>query len=518
MRFILFIAVATLLSNCQNKVAISNDELNSDSSLAYRPEFHFAPQKNWINDPNGLVYYNGDYHLFFQYNPFGATWGHMSWGHAVSKDLIKWEELDVAIPETHHGDKKIAMAFSGTAFVDSFNSSGFAQINEPAPLIAIYTTHVTQNDSPLVQHQSMVYSLDGRTFNDYDQNPVLDIGAKDFRDPKIFKHERTGKWIMIVAKPDEYKVHFYSSENLKNWKFLSAFGPMGNVDKIWECPDIFELPVTNAAGEKKWVLTLSAGHPEKDFLGMQYFIGEFNGTSFKPDPLSYPLYIDHGKDFYAGIIYNNLPSSDTRKIMVGWANSWVYADKTPTKVFRGMMAIPRELSLQKTGNGYSLLQQPVRELDNYFGETIFENKSFSLQNNINDAGKAKANIADIQFTMSVNGAEKAGIKVLKSGDEETMIYYDSKDKKVKIDRTRSGNVSFHEKFGSIESVPVVEESKDLTFRILIDKSIVEVFVNDGKYVLTDLVFPTKNEGGFEFFSTQGGSTSFKNVVIRKLKK
>jgi fructan beta-fructosidase len=494
-------------------ISQSSDGLKNQ--LDYRPSFHFAPAKNWTNDPNSLVYYKGNYHLYFQYNPFADKWGHMSWGHATSKDLMHWNETAVAIPEYKNADETMTMIFSGTAVVDSFNTSGFGKEKNPAPLVAVYTADIDSNGVGLSQRQNLAYSFDATNFIQYKKNPVLDINAKDFRDPKVFWYKPGKKWVMIVSKPTEYKVQFYSSGDLKSWKFMSEFGNVGNTDRVWECPDIFEMPVNNSK-ENKWVITLSAGHPEKGFLAMQYFIGDFNGNSFKADPLNYPLYLDYGKDFYAGITYNDMPTTDKRRIMIGWANCWEYANDIPTKGFRGMMAIPRQLSLSKRGdNKYILLEQPIKELNRCRGEVLFENKSISVKNGSTLPG-IKGDALEIEFEITRADAEKAGIKVFKHGEEETLIYFDRKENAVKIDRTKSGNVNFNKKFPGIDSAPLAVNHKNVKLRILIDKSIVEVFINDGEEVMTDLVFPTKANGSVEFFASKKTS-QFKNVSIRKIK-
>ncbi len=505
---ILFFLLIIGSAGCVYAQTVSIDKGEPD----YRPLFHFTPQKNWINDPNGLVFYKNNYHLFFQYNPFGDKWGHMSWGHATSKDLIRWEEKQVAIPEYKNSDNTTTMIFSGNAVVDSFNTTGFGTKNQPSPLIAIYTANITRHDSGIAQYQNLAYSFDGIHFTQYSKNPVLDVKAKDFRDPKIFWYAPGTKWVMIVAKPTEHKVQFYSSADLKSWKFMSDFGNTGNVDRVWECPDIFELPVINSK-EKKWVITLSAGHPQQGFLAMQYFVGDFNGNVFKLDKMQYPKYVDYGKDFYAGITYNNIPGMHKRRIMIGWANDWEYANDIPTKGFRGMMAIPRMLSLKKSIAGqYALLQMPVVELEKYRGKILFDKKSafdVSAFNNLNITGDA----LDIEFELSKKAIGKSGIKVFKHGEEETLIYFDAADNMVKIDRTHSGNTSFNKKFPSVDSVSIPRGIDDLKFRILIDNSIVEVFINDGEYALTDLIFPRKTNGTVQFFATDLKGIQFRNLKI-----
>ncbi len=250
----------------------------------FRPQFHFTPQKNWMNDPNGLVYFDGEYHLFYQYNPFGDRWGHMSWGHAVSRDLVHWEHLPVALPEEDG-----VMIFSGSAVVDVHNSSGFGHDGQP-PLVAIYTGKRNEDNR---QYQCLAYSNDrGRTWTKYEGNPVLDIGSTDFRDPKVFRYptgeEGEGRWIMVLALSVERKVSFYASDNLREWEHLSDFGPAGATEGIWECPDLFLLDIEEGEGgvgqERKWVLEVDLGSGSvAGGSGGQYFLGDFDGTAFVLD-------------------------------------------------------------------------------------------------------------------------------------------------------------------------------------------------------------------------------------------
>jgi fructan beta-fructosidase len=323
---------------------------------------------------------------------------------------------------------------------------------------------------------------------------------------------------MIVAKPLDFSVQFYSSPNLKEWKFLSEFSDSkGDRSKIWECPDLFELPIENESGVKKWVITLSGGHPKQNnFLAMQYFIGDFDGNTFKADRLSYPLYIDHGKDFNAGIIFNNLPAHDTRKIMIGWTNSWVYARDIPTKGFRGQLSIPRELSLYKTENDeYRIRSYPVKELNKYHGAQLISKSAVVVKGDY-ILNTVKGDALDIEFTIAKGAEEQAGIRILKNGDHQTIIYYNKSDNTINLDRTTSGDKSFSEKFASIESVPLPEGDEDIPIRILVDKNIIEVFANKGKQVLTDLVFPLSENYSAELFST-GGAAQFKDIKIWKMR-
>ncbi len=364
----------------------------------------------------------------------------------------------------------------------------------------------------------MAYSLNGKEFTRYDHNPLIDLHTTDFRDPKVFWHEGTKRWVMIVALPLDYRLQFYASPDLKNWNLLSEFGDkLGDKSKIWECPDVFELPVENENGIKKWVVTLSGGHPQQNGnLGMQYFVGNFDGETFTADPLPYPLYIDHGKDFYAGIIFNNIPDDDQRKIMIGWENSWEYAAVTPSKGFRGQMSVPRELSLYKNEKGeYRLRSFPVKEVSNYRGNLLATQNSVAVTGSkllSSVGGKA----LDIEFVIKRSSAEQAGIKLLKHGEYQTLVYYNKIDNTLKIDRTKSGNVSFSPKFPSIESVPLPDDGSDIAVRILVDNNSVEVFANGGKQVLTDLVFSVSDKVSYELFSTDV-ATTFKNLNIWEMK-
>ncbi len=286
-----------------------------------RPSWHFAPERNWMNDPNGLVFFKRRFHLFYQYNPFGDVWGHMSWGHAVSEDLLTWREKGVAIPEEEE-----YMIFSGSAVVDEKNSSGLGDGGEP-PLVAIYTAHKEGNQS-----QHLAYSLDeGETWKQFEGNPVLDIGLSDFRDPKVFRYEN--RWIMAVALPKQSKIAFFSSEDLKNWDHLSEFGPAG-AHGLWECPDLFFL-------DGSWVLLVSLNPGGiAGGSGTQYFVGDFDGTSFRPHHEN-TLWLDHGPDNYAAVTFNELEE----RVAIGWMSNWDYAHDLAAKPWRGSMTIPRKLSL-----------------------------------------------------------------------------------------------------------------------------------------------------------------------------
>jgi fructan beta-fructosidase len=469
----IFILVCIYLISCN-----STPSTDSVSQEKYRPNFHFTPEKNWINDPNGLVFYEGEYHLFYQYNPFGTTWGHMSWGHAVSRDMINWEHLPIALeeyPDPTTGDS--TMIFSGTAVVDHSNSSGLCEGKDC--MIAIYTSHLHENNQGLRQHQSLAYSNDkGRTWKRYDKNPVLDIQRKDFRDPKVFWYEPQQKWVMALVVPDLFTVQLYESKNLLKWNLMSEFGKVGDTLRIWECPDLYELPIEEQTGKTKWVLSLSGSHPAgPGFVGMQYFVGDFDGKTFTSEQIG-PLYLEHGKDFYAGIVFNNVKD---RTVMLGWVNNWTYGNQIPTETWRGAFSVPRELSLKETSEGLRISQLPITEFNRLREEEIGELNSRTTNS----------------FELELEIPEGGGIHLFKSESEQTTIGY--QDGKLYLDRTKSGNVSLQKDFASVESVVLNPTRPDVNVRIIVDQSIIEVISKDGLYTITDQVFPTSNKYNVETF-------------------
>lgn len=433
----------------------------------HRPQFHFSPEKNWTNDPNGLVYLDGEYHLFYQYNPYGDQWGHMSWGHSVSADLLHWKHLPVALEEyTEPTTGDSTMIFSGTVVIDKANTAGFG-VNA---MIAIYTSHVHKDNQAVVQHQSLAYSNDkGRTWKRYDKNPVLNINRKDFRDPKVFWYESKQKWVMALVVPDLYTVQFYESKNLLNWKLTGRFAGIGDTTRIWECPDLYELKIDDQPNKTKWVLSLSGGHPQgPKFVGMQYFIGDFDGNTFHVDSTRYPRYFDYGKDFYAGIVYNNLP--DQRTIMIGWLNNWTYGNQLPTSPWRGAMSLPRELSLISTPTGLKLRQQPITAVEKLRAKKIetIENQELSGS-----------------FEFSAELTEETSIEIASEGGARLILSYVNGS--FSIDRTKTHS-DFNPDFASIDAVSIPQYPPSISLRVIVDQSVAEIFINNGEQVLTELFF------------------------------
>lgn len=497
------------------------------SSQDYRPRYHFTPPQNWINDPNGLVYHDGQYHLFYQHNPFANQWGHMSWGHAVSTDLLRWEHLPVAIPEFTEGDKTTAI-FSGSAVIDAGNRRGLCPPGTKNCFVAVYTGNVTQGDRHLAQYQNLAFSADGgRTFTQYAKNPIVDIGSKEFRDPNVFWYEPEQKWVMATVKAIEHRAAFYESADLKTWRFLSHFGPTGDTTKVWECPALVRVPIQNESGrssgnQSRWVLFISAGHPQPGYVGMQYFVGDFDGTTFRlapenPKPIAPAVtnVVDWGKDYYAAIQFNHLPASQPNPIMVGWTNNWAYAGSLPTTPFKGAMSLPRQISLKRTAEGLVLVQQPIAGVESLregsggngpFRITL-SNKSQSFENQPD-------NTYELTLDIVPGTAKEAGVRIAKGKNQETVLRY--ADGKLQLDRRRSGNVGFHKTFPSVEEAPVTPQNGVIRLRIFVDKSIVEVFANDGERVITNQIFPGEAAGGIELFA-EGGTAEFRNVTVWPMK-
>jgi len=466
----------------------------------YRPQYHFTPERQWMNDPNGMVFYNGEYHLFYQYHPNGTTWGPMHWGHAVSKDLVHWEHLPIGLAPDEHGT-----IFSGSAVVDWNDTSGFFE--GQSGLVAIFTHADTYPDSDRPrQRQSLAFSKDnGRTWVKYEGNPVLqEENIIDFRDPKVFWHRETNQWVMVIAAGQTVRI--YTSQNLTSWEFASEFGEgHGSHQGVWECPDLFELTVDGDSNQKKWVLFVSIGNDPKYEEGSrtQYFTGEFDGKTFfndyKPETT---LWIDHGRDNYAGVSWSDVPAEDGRRIYIGWMSNWQYANVTPTKEWRSAMTIPRVLELKKTEEGIRLVQKPVRELQG------IRDKKILIQNEVVVPGKnilenVNSNTFEIIAEFEIGTAKEFGFKVCKGANEETIIGFDAENQTLFIDRTNSGEAAFHEAFAGKHECYLLPENNKITLHVFVDQSSVELFGNNGKAVITDLIFPNQENKQLELYVKHG---------------
>jgi fructan beta-fructosidase len=475
---------------------------------AYRPQYHFTPERNWMNDPNGLVFFDGEYHLFYQHNPFGNAWGHMSWGHAVSRDLVHWQHLPIAIWEEHG-----VMIFSGSAVVDHRNTSGFGRDGKP-PLVAIYTGHQRGK-----QAQCLAYSNDrGRTWTKYADNPVLDLNLQDFRDPKVFRHEPSGKWVMVVSLAAEKRLQFYGSKNLKQWELLSEFGPGGVADKPnWECPDLFELPIDGEPGATRWVLEVDMGAGSvAGGSGGEYFVGKFDGEEFRCDhPLNQSQWVDYGRDFYAAVSWSNVSESDGRRLWIGWMNNW-QTHLLPTRPWRSAMSIPRSLSLRPVNDRLRLVQRPVAELQSLRGQHLhLDDVSVSGVKINSTAAQMSGNRLEIIADFEPGDADEFGFQLLQGADETTIAGYKVKTGELYVDRSKSGEVGFHDAFAGTYGAPLGTQNGRVRMHIFVDTSSVEILGNDGIVSISSCVFPQPDSDTWQVFA-RGGTARLVSLDVWKL--
>ncbi len=472
----------------------------------YRPQYHFTAEANWLNDPNGLVYYEGEYHLFYQHNPYEPVWGPIHWGHAVSQDLIHWEHLPFALKPDNLG-----YIFSGSVVVDRNDSSGF--FDGGSGLVAVYTSAKKRSDKNYLQRQSIAFSEDrGRSWVKYGGNPVIENpGLRNFRDPNVFWHDPTEKWVMVVSSQSGVK--FYGSYDLKDWKLLGEFdGGVGSHEGVWECPDIFKLPVVG--DEAKWVLTVGDvfGGPAGGSR-MQYFVGEFDGSNFKPDSSSRKTaWVDYGQDFYAARTWNNLPGD--RRLWIGWMSNLHYQEDIPTHGWRGAMSIPRKLALKKVETGYRLVQQPLLELEHLRGESR-RWKEFKVSKESNFSPEITDRSLEIKLKAVPGTGKEFGFKLRKSNGQETTVGYCVEDSKLFVDRTHSGETNFNESYLGRHEAQMEQEDRMVRMRIFLDSSSVEVFGNGGKKVISDLIFPDADGEEIELYVKEG-EVRVSNLEIYKL--
>ena len=440
----------------------------------YRPQYHFSPKEKWMNDPNGMVYYNGEYHLFYQCHPNGTTWGPMHWGHAISKDLIHWEHMPIALKPDKNGT-----IFSGSAVVDWHDTTGF--FDGGSGLVAIFTHHLECPETKHVsQTQSLAYSKDnGRTWEKYQGNPVLaNSNYRNFRDPKVFWYNKTNRWIMTLACGQS--IQFYESTNLRNWEFLSEFGEgNGSHCGVWECPDLFQLPIVGTS-ESKWVLIVSIGDRLENEEGSraQYFIGKFDGKKFTNDNTKETiLWLDHGRDNYAGVTWSDLPSEDGRRIYIAWMNNWRYANEVPTDVWRGSMTLPRDLKLISTKTGIRVSQQVVKEIEQLRGNRhVWKDLRIEPKNNFRknlDTDQLEISLTfeignENSLCLGLNEENGTPCAVIEFSDEELSVI-------------RLGDSYFAKGKVTMNSIT--------SLKIFVDCSSIEVFVNEGEESLTYLLFP-----------------------------
>lgn len=511
-RILLSVLSILLLISCienNNQEEKFKDLVEANYQEKFRPQFHFTPKESWMNDPNGLVYNDGVYHLFYQYYPNATVWGPMHWGHATSEDMLHWEHKPIAL----YPDEK-GFIFSGSAVVDKENTSGFGE-DAKIPLVAIYTyfrLDIEKKGGINTQTQGIAYSLDnGDTWTKYEGNPIIDNKVlKDFRDPKVFWHKESESWIMTLVAGDHVK--FYRSLNLKEWDNIGDFGKnQGSHGGVWECPDLFKLKV-EGTDDEKWVLIISIGSGAPNGgSGSQYFVGDFDGTTFTSNQKKFK-WLDWGTDNYAGVTYNNTPNGD--RVFIGWMSNWQYALSTPTEKWRSAMTLPRKLSLKKYGDSYLLHNYPLESINEILEEsdksaielTAVSNTTLSFDNLNQNQISFKTSSRDFEFTLSNKIGEQLSVK------------FDAVSKLVMIDRTKSGVKDFHPEFGNkLHYMPINElPDSDYEVRILMDKSSMELFINNGQYVMTEQLFPTENYTEIQIKNKSDKPLEFKDFHVDKV--
>ena len=489
-------------SLCWKEIKLS-DTFDSSNRETYRPVYHHTPVYGWMNDPNGMFYKDGVYHLYFQYNPYGSMWGNMTWGHSTSTDLTHWTYEGTAIVPDAWG-----AIFSGSCVVDKDNTAGFGK----GAVVAFYTS---AKSTPWgdIQSQSMAYSLDnGKTFIKYEHNPILTSTERDFRDPKVFWYAPGKHWVMMLAVGQEMQI--YSSGNLKEWKKESSFGAMqGAHGGVWECPDLVEVAVEGSK-EKKWVLICNL-NPGGPFGGSaaQYFVGSFDGKKFVNESPTQTKWLDWGKDNYATVTWSNAPAG--RCIALGWMSNWQYANNVPTTQYRSANTLARDLTLYRAGGELYLKSKPSPEIKKARAE---EKKisTFEVKGNYEVASLLADNKGayEIEMTIENKGTSKIDFSLMNEKGEKVAMYYDVVRKQFVMDRSASGIVGFSRDFPAVTVAPV-RNTDQIHLRLFIDRSSVEAFGEEGEYVMTNLVFPAEPYNRM-VFSSDKGSYIVKSMNVYRL--
>lgn len=465
-------------SLCWKELKMS-DSFDMTNKEKFRPVYHHTPAYGWMNDPNGMFYKDGVYHLYFQWNPYGSVWANMHWGHSTSTDLMHWNFEGCAIVPDAWG-----AIFSGSCVVDHNNTAGFGK----GAVVAFYTSAKATPWGD-VQSQSMAYSLDnGKTFTKYEGNPILTSSEKDFRDPKVFWYAPGKHWVMILAVGQHMEI--YSSVNLKEWKKESEFGAMqGAHGGVWECPDLVEIPVEGTR-EKKWVLICNL-NPGGPFGGSaaQYFVGSFDGKKFVNESPTQTKWMDWGKDNYATVTWNNAP--DGRCIALGWMSNWQYANNVPTRQYRSANTLARDLTLYREGQELYLKSTPSVEVKKARGKKVsIPSFRVSEKHEIVNLFEDNQGAYEVEILIQNAGASKIAFCLLNDKGEKVSMYYDLNRKQFVMDRSESGTVDFSKDFPAVTVAPA-NVDKELTLRLFVDRSSIEAFGEDGKFVMTNLVFPSQ---------------------------
>jgi fructan beta-fructosidase len=482
-----------------------------DTAEAHRPLFHFTPPAEWMNDPNGMVYFDGEYHLFYQHYPDSTVWGPMHWGHAISTDLVHWQDLPIAL-----APDSLGLIFSGSAVVDSLNTSGFGVDGTP-PLVAMFTYHNMAQEkagAAVFQTQGIAYSTDrGRTWTKYAGNPVVpNPGLRDMRDPKIVWHAPTKRWIMVLAAGNQ--VRLYASRTLRDWLPISEFGiDVGAHGGVWECPDLFPITI-EGTNETRWVLMVSInpGAPNGG-SATQYFVGNFDGRAFTLDSTfarsaaigsnagttgttgaAPGVWLDYGRDNYAGVTWSGVPTEDGRRLFLGWMSNWDYATVVPTATWRSAMTIPRTLTLHRTRAGLRLYSAPVKELRALRGEfrqLAAQRLGTHTRLQLPRDATASSIELDFEFVLPANGSSNVALELSNSAGDVFSVGYDHSSRTFYTDR-RATPHAFSPKFAAaLHSAVRTATDSIVQMHIFIDRASVELFADGGATVMTDIVFPSQ---------------------------
>lgn len=484
---------------CWQNISVS-DTFDTSNREKFRPAYHHTPLYGWMNDPNGMFYKDGEWHLCYQWNPYGSKWQNLSWGHSVSRDLIHWEHRPDAVIEPDG----LGMIFSGSSAVDRSGSAGFGK----DAVVAMYTSAAAS------QIQSLAWSDDnGETFTKYDGNPVLTLDS-EARDPNMFWDAERNVWILVLAHALDHEMLIFSSPDMKDWTLESSFGRgLGAQDGVWECPDLFELPVNGESG-KKWVLLCNL-NPGGPFGGSatQYFIGDFDGKTFTSDTDDSgkvpTKWLDYGKDHYATVSFSDAP--DGRRTVIGWMSNWQYAPEVPTMQFRSANTLPREMGLFRAPDGQLYVSStPSPEVDALRGALVKSVSKTSL------GSKARTysipELCEIDMEISPKKAESVEIELSNAAGEKVVMVYDAKSDSLSFDRCKSGIVDFSQDFPAVTVSPAYTDGDKVGLRIFIDRSSIEVFGKDGRFAMTNLVFPNSPYSRLSVRAT-GGSVRLSDLKI-----
>ncbi|MDE5942216.1 MAG: GH32 C-terminal domain-containing protein [Muribaculaceae bacterium] len=489
---------------CWSNFCVTNT-FSTDNREKFRPAYHHTPLYGWMNDPNGMVYKDGEWHLYYQWNPYGSKWQNMTWGHSSSKDLLSWNHHPAAIEPNGLG-----AVFSGSCAIDKENTAGFGS----DAIVALYTSAATS------QVQSMAWSTDnGETFNIYPGNPVITLDS-EARDPNMFRNPYTGKWSLMLAHALEHEMLVYSSDDLKNWTLESAFGKgLGAQGGVWECPDLFELEV-EGTGEKKWMLICNL-NPGGPFGGSaaQYFIGDFNGKTFIPDTDAEgkvpTKWMDFGKDHYATVSWSDAP--ENRRTVIGWMSNWQYAAEVPTTQFRSANTLPRDISLFRASDGQIYVKTaPAPEVSNLRDKLLRKTSATTGKNPKRFAlPEANSGICEINVDIDAKKSKSVTLELSNRLGENVIMTYDPAGDTLSFDRRNSGIVDFSQDFPAVTVAPAMSGSNRISLRIFIDRSSIEVFDNNGRFVMTNLVFP--NEPYSTLSVSSDGKAQLTSLQIHSLK-